>query len=216
MADEAIREALRRIEELEHEKNELLDRITNQAAISTRSVARYLEVEGDMSNLASLYIAGDQLHSTLDVGRVMKHMSELLEQLVGARMHAIYYLDEKRACLVPLAATGVDRERLPRLPVHTGRPPEPNAGAIERAFLESSPSFDPDIAACGLDRPAVCIPLELEGRAVGVVVVYALLAQKTDLVDHDHELFRMLRTHASTAITGALLWSAGKGRLPEL
>jgi GAF domain-containing protein len=218
MAEERIREALRRIEELEREKNDLLDRVTTEAAISTRSLARYMEVEGDLSNLANLYVAGDQLHSTLDLSRVMTHMSELLEQLVGARAHAVYYFDEAGAALVAIGAHGVDRERIPRIPVPSSprKADDPGpAHAIARAFVESSPVFDADVARCGLDRPVACIPLELDDRTVGVVVVYALLAQKTELTELDHELFRMLRAHASTAITGALLWAAAKGRLPS-
>src|SRR5262245_51048767 len=66
-SDEAIREALRKIEQLEREKHDLISRATEAAAQSTRSIARYVEVENDLAELANLYVAGDQLHSTLQL-----------------------------------------------------------------------------------------------------------------------------------------------------
>jgi GAF domain len=213
-SDEAIREALRKIEHLEHEKHDLMSRATEAAAHSTRSIARYVEVENDLAELANLYVASDHLHSTIDVARVVTHIRELLEQLVGARAHAVYFLDEAQNALVPIAAHGIDRDRLAAVALRGSAPPDPGARVIERAFLTRALLFEPDAAETGVDRPAACVPLVLDDRAVGVIVVYALLAQKTALTALDHELFRMLGAHAATALTGALLFAQGHGKLP--
>jgi GAF domain-containing protein len=213
-SDEAIREALRKIEQLEREKKDLMSRASEAAAQSTRSIARYVEVENDLADLANLYVAGDQLHSTLDLARVTAHIKELLEQLVGARSHAVYFLDEQKNELVAIAARGVDRDRLAPVPVRASEPPEAGARSIEQAFLTKSAVFETNADDTGLERPAACVPLVLDGRAVGVIVVFSLLAQKTSLTPLDHELFRMLGAHAATALTGALLFAQGRGKLP--
>lgn len=214
-SDAAIRDALLKIEKLEREKHELLSRVTEAAAISTRNVAQYVAVENDLANLANLYVAVDHLHATLDLGRVLTQIRELLEQLVGSRMHAIYYLDASREALVPIAAHGIDRDRLPH--VETRVPddaPPSSTRAIERAYLTGVSVLADDLEETGLDRPAACIPLTLGKRQVGVIVVHALLPQKPALTPLDFELFRMLGAHAATAITGALLWSRAEGGLP--
>jgi GAF domain-containing protein len=214
-SDEAIREALRKIEQLEREKHDLISRATRAAAESSRSIERYVEVENDLAELANLYVASDQLHSTLDFALVTKHIRELLEQLVGARAHAVYFLDETKSELVAIATHGVDRERLATVPLRATDPPEAGARCVEQAFLTKRAIFETSTLDTGVERPAACVPLVLDGRAVGVIVVYALLSQKTSLTPLDHELFRMLGAHAATALTGALLFAQGRGKLPS-
>src|SRR5450432_2698965 len=92
-SDEAIRDLLKKIDRLEREKVALLSHITEAEAVSTRVTTRYSEMEEELSTLANLYVAGYQLHSTLHLPRVIKHIQELLQQLVGARTHAIYMSD---------------------------------------------------------------------------------------------------------------------------
>jgi GAF domain-containing protein len=213
-SDATIREALRKIEQLERDKHDLLSAAAEAAAQSTRTIARYAEVENDLAELANLYVAGDQLHSTLDLARVLKHIRELLEELVGARSHAVFFLDEASNELAPIAAHGIDRDRLSPVPLRATEPPGAGARVIEQAFLTKTPVFEMSTIATGLERPAACVPLVLDQRAVGVIVVYALLSQKTSLTALDHELFRMIGAHAATALTGALLFARGGGKLP--
>jgi transcriptional regulator with GAF, ATPase, and Fis domain len=201
-SDAALRDALRRIDQLERERDEL-------ASVSTRTVAQCSAVENDLANMANLYIAADQLHSTLDLARVLRHISELLEQFVGSREHALYYVEGET--LAPLATHGIEKSTLPVLstrPVAEGPPLA--ARVVEQTFLTGTPFFEPDVFACGVERPAACVPLQLDGRIVGVIAVYRLLDQKQAFTANDRELFRMLGAHAATAITGALLWQRAR------
>ena len=67
-----------------------------------------------------------------------------------------------------------------------------------------------------LSSPQACIPLLFEDRAVGVIVVYSLLAQKKRFVTVDRELFKLLGAHAGRRPRGrALLRACSGGRLPE-
>ena len=58
------------------------------------------------------------------------------------------------------------------------------------------------IAAADLmDGDAVaCIPLKLDGRITGLIVIHRLLGHKIALDALDHELFSLLGTHAATAL----------------
>ena len=204
--DTMLDAALKRVAALERERDLLVQAAREAAAVSTRSVALASAVENDLANLANLYVAADQLHSTLDLARVLQHTTELLEQFVGSREHAIYHVDRDGTTLVPLAAHGLPQESVPRLSTRPSAEPPQWARAIEQAFLTGTQVFDVDIPSCGIDRPVACVPLKLDGACVGVITVYRLLDQKRALTANDRELFRMLGAHAATAITGALLW----------
>jgi hypothetical protein len=213
--DTMLDAALKRVAALEHERDVLVRQASEAAAVSTRSAALCSAVENDLANLANLYVAADQLHSTLDLDRVLQHTTELLEQFVGSREHAIYYVDDDGTTLVPVAAHGILLAAVPRLSTRPSAEPPPWARAIEQAFLTGTQVFDPDILACGTDRPVACVPLKLDGTCVGVITVYRLLDQKRTLTANDRELFRMLGAHAATAITGARLWRRAGNALPS-
>src|SRR5580658_3243260 len=60
-SDDAIREALKKIEELEREKDALLSQFSQAEAVTTRFTARYTEIEEELANLANVYVASYQL-----------------------------------------------------------------------------------------------------------------------------------------------------------
>jgi GAF domain-containing protein len=218
-SDEAIRDALRKIEQLEREKQDLLSQFSAAEAVTTRFTNRYAEIEEELSNLANLYVASYQLHSTMKLPAVMKHLRELLAQLVGARAHAIYVADEKHRQLVPIASDGVDVDRLPRVQIIEGATDESGgaSGTIERVFLTGIPQINEGpLVDAGTDAPAACVPMRIEDRAVGVIVIYEVLPQKERFVSVDFELFKMLAAHAATALAGAMLYTHDDGKLPGL
>ena len=217
-SDDAIREALKKIEELEREKETLLSQFSQAEAVTNRFTARYSEIEEELANLANLYVASYQLHSAIRLPTVVRHLRELLAQLVGARSHAIYVTDEKKRMLVPVSADGVELDRLPRVQlVEAAEPPKGGAAVLERVFLTGVPHVEEgDVAHSGLDAPAACLPMRIEERTVGVIVVYELLPQKERFVAVDFELFKMLAAHAATALAGAMLYAHSDGRLPGL
>ena len=66
-SDQAIRELLTKIEQLETEKAELVSEVREVEAKSSAVEMTYSEVETELANLASLYVASRQLHSTMSV-----------------------------------------------------------------------------------------------------------------------------------------------------
>jgi hypothetical protein len=217
-SDDAIREALKKIEELERDKDALLSQFSQAEAVTNRFTARYTEIEEELGNLANLYVASYQLHSTMRLSSVVQHLRELLAQLVGAKSHAIYLADEKRRSLVPVSCDGIEMSRLPVVQVvDAAEPPKGGAAVLERVFLTGVPFIEEgDLGHTGLDSPAACVPMRIEDRTLGVIVIHELLPQKERFVSVDFELFKMLAAHGATALAGALLYLSADGKLPPL
>lgn len=210
-SDRAIRDALRKIEDLEREKSRLLSSMHEQEEITGKMTNRFAEIESELESFANLYVASFQLHISLGLRTVVRHVKELLVQLVGARSLAVYFVDEARRRLEPIASDGVDLATVPAVPLQDGAPGDPVAAAIERAYLTGVPQVaEGDVSS----QPAACIPLHVDDRNVGVIVVYALLEQKRRFVTVDRELFKLLGAHAAGAIVGAFHYTRTDGKLP--
>jgi hypothetical protein len=206
-SDDAIGRALRKIEELEREKEELLSNIEEKSAMSTRVLHQHAEMEQEIAALVNLYIASHQLHSTLDLARVTRLLRELLAQLVGARSYAIYLSNLAGSELMAVASEGPAAARFSVIRVRAESPPEGAAGTVERVFLTGVAQFvEGELAAC--------VPLTVGDRIIGAIAIFSLLAHKLGLSDADRELFQMLGAHAGTALAGALLYAQADGKLP--
>jgi hypothetical protein len=206
----ALRELVARIEHLEHEREALLSRFAGVEKESRDFSDRYHDIERENNNLANLYVASFQLHSTLDLREVTQIILEILLNFVGAKTFAIQLLDEEHKRLRTLAAEGVDRGRVPEGPSIDGRVGQV-IGSGESWFDHSRLRVRAD-----LDRPMIIVPLKIRDRVVGIVIVWDLLAQKTALADVDYELFNLLAAHAASALQGAFLAAELKGKTPQL
>ena len=113
---------------------------------------------------------------------------------------------------MPILAEGTDIANLPVLVVHDGAAAEGPAAIIERTFLTGVPHVaEGEI----FTPPAACIPLHLDERVVGAIVVYALLEHKRRFINVDRELFKLLGAHAGGLLVAAKLWAAEGGKLPS-
>jgi GAF domain-containing protein len=209
---EAFRNGIEFARELLRENERLRGRL---AELDQRCV----EIEEENGNLASLYVATQQLHSTLDPDEVLRIVIEIAIDLIGADAFAIYLLDERSRELRAVAAEGVDLARLPPARAGEGRLGEALAAGAPRRFEEAPVAgrhVDPE-------RPLVCIPLRIDEQAIGAIAIFAFLQQKRGLSALDQELFRVLGGHAATAIVASQLharserkWSALQGFIDRL
>jgi hypothetical protein len=206
----ALRELVARIEHLEHEREALLSRFAGVEKESRDFSDRYHDIERENNNLANLYVASFQLHSTLDLREVTQIILEILLNFVGAKTFAIQLLDDEHKRLRTLAAEGVDRSRVPE-----GLPSE---GRVGQVIVSGESWFDHSRlrVRADLDRPMIIVPLKIREKVVGTVIVWDLLAQKTALADVDYELFNLLAAHAASALQGAFLAAELKGKTPQL
>jgi hypothetical protein len=210
-SDRAIRDLLTKIEELEREKSRLLSTVHQQEELTSRVTNRFAAIESELESFGNLYVASFQMHASLRASAVAKNVKELLVQLVGARSVAIYFADQDGRALIPVMSEGIDLETLPTISLHDGSATDGVAGVVERTFLTGVLHVaEGDVTSA----PAACIPLQLDDRVVGVIVVYALLGHKTRFVAVDRELFKLLGAHAGGVLVAAYLWAAQGGRLP--
>ena len=211
--DKAVRELLGKIEQLERERERLLEDVHEAEATTSQFTNRLAEIEAELENFANLYVASYQLHSTLKLGVVLRHLRELLLQLVGAQKVAFFVLDQAKKNLVVIASDGIPT---PAPIAVQGTAPLAGASAtIERVFLTGVPHVD-DVTRASVDAPAACIPMRVEDDVVGVIVVYTLLPQKKAFATVDHELFKLLGAHAAVALIGAELFARAGSVRPSL
>jgi GAF domain-containing protein len=209
-ADSAVRDLVQKIERLEAEKSELLSRTTRAEQVTNQFTTRVQEVESEFSNLANLYVASNQLHSSLSPRGVTRRIKEVLAQLVGAERYSMYLANKDGTELVPIASEGIPGGDLLPVPVAGSR-----LGAVLTSG-EAAVEEDGDPSQCGLDRPAAVIPLVVDERTVGVIAIFSTLAQKTRFNAVDFELFRLLGQQAASALVSASLFAQAERRLPGL
>jgi len=233
---EAFRRGLDFTRELLHENERLRGRLAELEAerrAGRDCAGRCAEIEQENDRLASLCVASAQLHSTLDLDEVIRTITEIAINLIGADRFAIYALDERRGELLPLAAEGVPLARLQACRVGEGRIGEVVAGGRARSFEPSrdgvgadgcgepvaggrARSFEPSrdgVGADGCGEPLAVIPLRVEDRPLGAIAIFRLLAQKPGLSALDHELFEVLASHAASAIFAARLHAQSERKL---
>jgi len=209
--DRAIRDLLKKIGQLESDKSRLLSTVNEQKEITGQISHRFAQVESELESFANLYVASFQLHLSLRLPTVVRHVKELLQQLIGARSAAIYLADEEGRHLVPVACEGIDLASVASVALHDGAAGDAVSAVIERAFLTGVPHIAEGAVT---DEPAACIPLRIEDRLVGVIVVFGLFAQKAEFVTLDRELFKLLGAHAGATLVAAYHYTTGDGRLP--
>ncbi len=211
-SDQAIRDLLKKIDELERDKARLLSSVYEHQEIANHYTNRVAAIETELESFANMYVASFQLHTTLRVRAVIRNIKELLCQLVGARSLALYFVDEGERRLLPIAAEGVELASLPAVALRDSVTTDPVATIIERTYLTGVPHVARDEA--GAAPPAASIPLQLDNHVVGTIVVFTLLAQKKGFIAVDRELFKLLGAHAGGALVAAHLWEQKNGRLP--
>jgi nitrate/nitrite-specific signal transduction histidine kinase len=201
-----LRTLVARIESLENEREQLLSRFQGVEEKTADFNARYLDIERENNNLANLYVASFQLHSTLDLREVTQIILEILLNFVGARTFAIQLVDEEQKRLRTLAAEGIDRARVPEGALGDGR--------VGQTIASGAPFYDTGRlrARADLQQPMIVVPLKIREHVVGVIVVWDMLVQKTSLADVDYELFNLLAAHAAAALVGAKLNTELAGR----
>lgn len=199
-----MEELLRENERLRRELGELEEQTKDYET-------RYTEIEQQNNNLASLYVASYQLHSTLDFREVIHAVQEIIRDLVGAKAYAILLLDEKTNLLQTVACDGEDIvPGIEKLSTHMG---EGIIGEVARRGETYYLDRDDANAKPSLQRPLAAVPLKIKDQVIGVIAVYKLFVQKPAFTAVDYELFALLAAHAATAIFSAKLYSQSERKL---
>jgi nitrate/nitrite-specific signal transduction histidine kinase len=187
---------------------ELEARLSEIEAENVDFVQRYIDVEEQNNNLANLYVASYQLHSTLDYEEVLQIILEIIINLIGGEIFAIYLLDEKAKTLNPEACEGLSISEIPQVPLGEGIIGQ--TVVANESYFNDNPSED--LKELFAD-PLVCIPLTIKDDVIGTIALFRLLQQKITFAPVDFELFTLLAGHAATAIFSSRLFTESKRKL---
>jgi hypothetical protein len=200
-----LQELVDKLHALEQERTELLARFADTETQESAFAERYAEIERENNNLASLYVAQTQLHSTLDVAEVVGVMVEIVLNFVGGRNFAIYLCDES-GTLRPLEAHALNLADVPCF--ERGQGVIGAVAANGKTFTGEGPV--PKGLRPGRDEPFVCLPLRAGGSIVGAIAIWGFLIQKESLVDVDQQIFDLLASSGGHALEAALLASCAR------
>ncbi|UCG38317.1 MAG: GAF domain-containing protein [bacterium] len=206
--DAGSEDAAGKIARYEKRLAELEARLKEMEAENVDFAQRYIDVEEQNNNLANLYVASYQLHSTLDYEDVLQIILEIIINLIGAETFAIYLLDEKTGILSPEAAEGISRDQIPSVKIGEGV--IGSAAQSNQSYFNENPHQD---LKKRFSDPLVCIPLTIKDDVIGVITLYKLLQQKERFAPVDFELFTLLAGHAATAIFSSRLFTESKRKL---
>lgn len=209
-SDDAIRDLIRTIDGLEREKLDLLNRSSELEQVTRRHEGRHAEIEQELNDLANLYVASVQLHAALTPRRVVRHIKELLAQLIGAERFVIYVIDPGERRARPVGSEGVAASSLGPIDMASGLVGEVMTTGLTWVSQEAP------LSRGSLETPIAVIPLRVEEKSVGAIAILSLLTQKRSWAPVDHELFKLLGDQAGIALAGANLFSKARGALDAL
>ncbi len=207
-SDDAMRDFMAKIEALESEKQRLLEETDELREVNVHDANRFAEVESELNDLANLYIAAYQLHASLSVRRVLRHLQDMLGQLMGVHAFAIYVLSPSGDEVEVIAQENLDDEELP--------PVEAGDGPVGVALLTGVPKVPDTITPGTVDQPFAVVPLMVGDHAIGVVSIVRMLEQKKRWATVDSELFKLIGEHAGPALVAANLYAGTEGAVSAL
>jgi len=198
------------IANLESERDNIMAQLRSVESENQQFAERYLEIEEENNNLANLYVASYQLHSTLDPSEVLKVIVEIVINLIGAELFCVYVCEEESGILKPVASEGSPVSSFSPLPLDEGAVGE---AVRDGDVFTGDPTAEADDVADGIGEPVVCIPLRVDEKPVGAIVIHKLLQQKDGFSPLDHELFTLMAGHAATAIFASQLYAQSERKL---
>ena len=163
-------------------------------------IERYVEIECQNADLANLYVATHRLHATLDRDEVVAVIQEIVINLIGSEELAIFEIEHDPSRATAIGAMGVEPDRLERLALSIAMGVNvvgKHAQAGEQYVKEEPNEIELSEDESGL---TACVPLMLEGKVTGAIVLFNLLGQKPELEPVDLQLFDLLASHAATAL----------------
>jgi nitrate/nitrite-specific signal transduction histidine kinase len=200
-----------RIRLLEMELSSFKEKFAQVEEENKDFASKYLEVEQENNNLANLYVASYQLHSTLDFSEVLRIVTEIVINLIGAEKFSVLLMDDKTNELISVAHEGMPSADAFRVKI--------GEGIIGKVTKDGEGFFAEDLGAAEVFNPLepiVCIPLKIKEHVIGVIAIYRLLIQKAGFTNVDYELFNLLAGHAATAIFSSRLYTQSERKLTTI
>lgn len=166
--------------------------------------AREQSLEHRLQRVSTVAFFSGQLHATLDWDRVHELIRRLSLDFIGAERVYIFYEHEQEQSVY----LGTVRGLVTGTPAQAGA--ERHAALIRRVMLSGKP-FPRSVDQVrpkeeGGAGTVVAMPMNVEGRTVGVIVVEGLLAEAGGWTEQNWDLLRLLADQAAPALVTASLY----------
>lgn len=157
----------------------------------------YEELERQNSNYLSLYVASSQIHATLVFEDVLRIIKEVIINLIGADLFAVYLYSDSSQEFRRAACEGQLDPADEVIPL--------GDNLLSRVIQSREPCLKIDQSDFPSGSMALALlPLLVGDEPVGVVALFRLLVQKEGFDAFDMELFGLLTAHAATALMSSL------------
>lgn len=154
---------------------------------NARLTARFLDEERRASDLMKLLLAVRQLHEARDRAALLAALEDVVINVLGSEMLALYVLNDAGDALVAERTVGIDVGGL-------------DVVRLAGGTTERIAALDTALARAGYGTPLVTAPLAHDDVMVGAIVIFGLLEHKPELDTLDHELLELLSVHAGIAL----------------
>ncbi len=181
------------LDRYQQEKSQLRVQLDELARTSERYTQEFANIEKRSADLANLYVSSYQLHGTLDREAVLAAIREIVINLIGCEELGLFEMNDDGSALDLVTGFGIDEKRFRSLSVPS-HPIAALAGSGDMYIAGRSPG------PAGMEPIVACVPLKLDGRVTGALVLFSLLGHKDGLQELDYELLDLLGTHAATAL----------------
>lgn len=174
------------------EHNTLLRRLSEVQRENESVAGRFVDIETQNTNLANLYVAGYQLHGSLDRPQVLEAIKEIVINLIGSEDFAIFERDGEEDSLRMIG--WFDEPPVAFRKVSFGDGIIGQVAATGEPFVANGEQ----VRSVGM---AACVPLQVDGRVTGAIAIFRLLPQKHNgLETLDEELLGLLASQAGIAL----------------
>ncbi len=153
-------------------------------------LARFQDMEHQNENLINLYVSGYNLHASIRPESVLASISEILLNLVGADVFVLWLVDQGSGRLELASIT--DEEGM----IGTDTP-----ALSPRVLAEMAGGRSWEGKA--MPHPLIAVPLQIEGKTVGVLAIFRLLPQKKEINSLDRDLLGLLAAQSGAALLGS-------------
>jgi hypothetical protein len=193
MEDELLR--LRALREM------IQNQFINMEKENTEFRTRFSELEKQNETFMNLFVSSCQLHSTLDEESILLSIQEIVLHMVGAEVFSIWMVNQTTGDFEIIAATDEGD-------YFKGKFPAIDENTISKLAAGQASYFSYDGKQPEeIGEALACIPLIMEGRTIGAIIIYKLLVQKSGFTSLDHEILDLLTNQAVTCLVGARLYS---------
>jgi len=186
---------LAELEAVRMRQRELELRLGKQEELNQLNQARIALAEQQVTRLTRLYVASLHLLGARQPEQVLEAIQESIVNIIGSEELAVFRLSEDGKSLWLVSSLGVDPEPLRTIPLAEG--PIGQTALTGKTFITPTP---PRAGETPGHNVSACVPLRLDGRVYGVIVLFGLLPQKPALEEVDRELLELFADQAAPTL----------------